>query len=230
MKKKKIYFAGKIKKNEVEEMWSNYYFDWRKSIVDFGDIHKYYVDHTELDDFIYTWPKYYREHWYIYEWIEDHRECFEECKLAIIESNIMFVYLDEMDSYWTMAEIWFAYANWTEVIIYYTNNVNEKELWFVLQFATEAKKVKNYIDAREQAKKYIRGDLKKMPYNEYLQTEHWKEISNKRKHMDWNKCVLCGSESKLNAHHRSYKNKGTVDEINDLITLCNNCHSKFHNK
>jgi len=230
MEKKKIYFAGKIKKEDDWEMWWGYYYDRRKSIVDFWEVHDYYVDRTELESFVYTWPKYYREHWRVYDWAFDHDWCFYECKNAILESDIVFVYLDDMDSYWTIAEVWLAHWMCKEIIIYYTQKVDEKEMWFVFQFADKIKKVQDHIDARYDAKIYIWWDLKTMPYKDYLQSDHWKKVSKLRKELDWWKCVLCSSKNKLNAHHRSYENRWTDAEINDLITLCNNCHSKFHDK
>lgn len=72
-------------------------------------------------------------------------------------------------------------------------------------------------------------NLKSLPYKEYLQTEHWKIISQKTKERDNNKCRLCDSEYRLNVHHKCYDHRGEEQYyLEDLVTLCNNCHDKFH--
>jgi hypothetical protein len=68
-------------------------------------------------------------------------------------------------------------------------------------------------------------------YQEYLKTSYWKKLSKLVKEKAGNKCQVCNSRLSLNAHHRSYLNKGDPDkEILDLICLCENCHSLFHKK
>jgi hypothetical protein len=68
-----------------------------------------------------------------------------------------------------------------------------------------------------------------MNYKEYLETEHWKELSEKTKELAGNLCQLCNSDGELHAHHRTYDRLG--EELpGDLICLCSDCHKKFHNK
>lgn len=43
---------------------------------------------------------------------------------------------------------------------------------------------------------------------------------------DGYKCVKCGSKSKLHIHHIVHRKDGGSDEINNLQTLCNACHSE----
>lgn len=66
-----------------------------------------------------------------------------------------------------------------------------------------------------------------MKYSDYLLTDHWKELSNKRKSIDGYKCTVCGSTENLNVHHKTYKNIGNED-IDDVITLCHECHVIVH--
>jgi hypothetical protein len=71
-------------------------------------------------------------------------------------------------------------------------------------------------------------ELNKLPYNEYLQTDHWKQTRRKVKRK-FKRCVICNSSGNLHVHHRSYKWKGHKDkEINDLVLLCRDCHYLFH--
>jgi hypothetical protein len=75
------------------------------------------------------------------------------------------------------------------------------------------------------------ADLRFLPYDEYLQSDHWKAIRSIKLEIVGGKCQLCNSTKALNVHHRSYKHLGEeYDHIDDLIVLCGHCHSKFHNK
>lgn len=70
-----------------------------------------------------------------------------------------------------------------------------------------------------------------MPYAEYLLSEHWKFVRALALERDDNKCRLCGIREGLQVHHSSYDNRGNEDQyLNDLITLCGNCHATFHGK
>lgn len=70
-------------------------------------------------------------------------------------------------------------------------------------------------------------ELRHMPYKQYLQTEHWKNVRQKALHRSANKCQLCNSDYRLNVHHRTYENRGD-EKPSDLIALCGSCHEKFH--
>ena len=73
--------------------------------------------------------------------------------------------------------------------------------------------------------------LKSLPYKEFLETRYWKIVSTYVKTRQ-DKCQLCGSTTQLNVHHKDYTQRG--NEIENwqvsLITLCHNCHAKFHDK
>lgn len=64
-------------------------------------------------------------------------------------------------------------------------------------------------------------------YCQYLKSHEWKEIRDKRKKLDGKKCSICGSKSKLHVHHKTYDNIGRED-MDDLITVCYECHRKIH--
>jgi hypothetical protein len=69
-------------------------------------------------------------------------------------------------------------------------------------------------------------DLRKFFYDQYLQTEHWKELSEKVKDRAGRKCQVCNSRNNLNAHHRTYERLGEEHD-DDLICLCSSCHELF---
>jgi len=43
------------------------------------------------------------------------------------------------------------------------------------------------------------------------------------------KCRHCNFRGNLHAHHVVYRSLGGEDALNNLITLCNSCHSGHHN-
>ena len=61
---------------------------------------------------------------------------------------------------------------------------------------------------------------------DYLKTDYWKafrkEIRRKRK-----SCEICGSDRKLNVHHRHYKTVGKETE-EDVYLLCEYHHCRLH--
>lgn len=71
--------------------------------------------------------------------------------------------------------------------------------------------------------------LKSLPYIEYLQTDHWKELRKKQLYKSNYKCQVCNKSGELNVHHRTYERRGE-EAYSDLITLCEDCHNLFHNQ
>ena len=69
-----------------------------------------------------------------------------------------------------------------------------------------------------------------IPYKDYLQTPYWKCTSELARRKARYKCQLCGkTNTMLNVHHKTYENKGKeINNLDDLIVLCKNCHQKFH--
>lgn len=89
----------------------------------------------------------------------------------------------------------------------------------------ERKNDRIYKDFIELSKK----DNRKVEYKEYLNGEHWKDIRLKALDRAGNRCQLCCNTDNLNVHHNTYKNIGHED-LKDLVVLCRECHSKFHDK
>lgn len=72
-------------------------------------------------------------------------------------------------------------------------------------------------------------ELARMPYAQYLQTEHWQETRRAALKRAGFKCQLCNSGGVLDVHHRTYERRGQ-ERSADVIVLCRDCHSKFHDK
>ena len=73
--------------------------------------------------------------------------------------------------------------------------------------------------------------LSQAEYSVYIRSRTWKRRSAMVKERDGFRCVLCNSDYLLEAHHRSYENlasENELAEIGDLCTLCRKCHRHIH--
>ena len=70
-------------------------------------------------------------------------------------------------------------------------------------------------------------DIDFVEYSKYIRTKKWKTLASLVKEKAGNKCVFCGSEKKLVAHHHNYINLYNETE-KDLICVCGKCHMKIH--
>lgn len=66
----------------------------------------------------------------------------------------------------------------------------------------------------------------------YYQTDHWRRLSRQCKQRDGGRCVACGSDHQVTAHHVEPRDNTTgspaptvLDRIGNLVTLCSRCHS-----
>lgn len=82
------------------------------------------------------------------------------------------------------------------------------------------------IDRRAEQR---RDTLEGMPYEHYLQTTEWKMRREQALRDAGNKCQLCYTPKFLEVHHKTYQRRGH-ELPGDLIVLCNDCHSKHHDK
>jgi len=65
-------------------------------------------------------------------------------------------------------------------------------------------------------------------YYKYLQSDEWKKKRLERLKLDKFQCQVCGNRSgTLDVHHTTYQTLHN-ENINDLITVCRNCHTKLH--
>lgn len=84
------------------------------------------------------------------------------------------------------------------------------------------------IDEEAWAQYYL--ELKTMPYADYLQTDHWKELRKEKLKEAGNRCQVCGNgwrQGPLNVHHNTYRNRGR-EFLSDLLVLCRGCHEIYH--
>jgi len=78
--------------------------------------------------------------------------------------------------------------------------------------------------------------LKYEDYLNYLGSDKWKAIAQRRLEIDNYTCQCCGSHgtqrNKLNVHHLSYYHVGRENEkdyiYTDLVVLCSDCHAGLH--
>lgn len=71
--------------------------------------------------------------------------------------------------------------------------------------------------------------LRTMPYQQYLQTEHWQFVRRAALARAGGRCQLCNSPSRLQVHHRTYERRGAEHDT-DVTVLCDNCHGRYHGK
>ena len=64
-------------------------------------------------------------------------------------------------------------------------------------------------------------------YRDFLSSEEWFELREKRKEVDGYKCRICGCGKNLVVHHLTYEN-GAEPDMDDLITVCKDCHRYIH--
>ena len=103
------------------------------------------------------------------------------------------------------------------------NYVGENELIFLNKDRKNCFMIENVCPRYE-------GDIEDIDfvkYSKYIRTKKWKTLASLVKEKAGNKCVFCGSEKKLVAHHHNYINLYNETE-DDLICVCNICHYKMH--
>lgn len=61
----------------------------------------------------------------------------------------------------------------------------------------------------------------------YYATPHWRQLARQRKERDGFRCVQCGCKDNLQTHHWRY-NLFAESLENDLVTLCEPCHTAVH--
>lgn len=146
-------------------------------------------------------------------------------------------------------EIKQAMLNYKEIIesdffYSYVNNLQEFIKSKIDNFTDYGHQWRNYLTFKEREQKDLEDIqngcikvigysemiqyLRDLPYEEYLLTAHWKHFSRETIKF-YKKCIICDSEKELKVHHKSYSNRGR-ETFNDVICLCDKCHSKFHDK
>jgi hypothetical protein len=65
-------------------------------------------------------------------------------------------------------------------------------------------------------------------YEDYLRSDRWQELRREALLRDGYRCRICDATGSLNIHHRYYPNRWGLETVDDLTTLCEDCHSAVH--
>lgn len=71
--------------------------------------------------------------------------------------------------------------------------------------------------------------MTRIEYVTHLKSKKWKALRRRRLKQDGKQCTSCFSTENLTVHHLTYERFGHED-LNDIITLCIDCHNKVHNR
>lgn len=75
---------------------------------------------------------------------------------------------------------------------------------------------------------YLKVFKKRIDYDKYMNTKHWKRIKRKTLKRCSNKCMFCGThKGTLILHHNNYLNL-YAERKSDVIIMCKACHETLH--
>lgn len=148
---------------------------------------------------------------------------------SIISGEYDDVLFEEFDLY--LLRMWYEIRSDYDTELYCYRLLRENPVKFY-----NIEHLKDFVmeDSSIYDHNYIRDEINKLSYSDFLKTEYWKGIRHYKLYNANYKCALCNSKEKLNVHHKTYEHHGLehikkyADE--DLIVLCNDCHEKFHDK
>ena len=73
-------------------------------------------------------------------------------------------------------------------------------------------------------------DGKMMSYEDYIHSEYWRAKKIERLKIDNETCCICHKRLSYPIHHHiSYERLGHENVVTDIISICNSCHTTFHN-
>jgi replicative DNA helicase len=75
----------------------------------------------------------------------------------------------------------------------------------------------------------MEASMNKDEYAAYRLTPRWQELRGLALERDGYRCRVCNSPERLDVHHRTYDRVGH-EEVGDLTTLCDECHSRYHDE
>lgn len=84
-------------------------------------------------------------------------------------------------------------------------------------------------EAPSMAVRVYQGDSTKRwdNYEDYLRSTDWRKKKEEAIKRDGHRCRVCNGKTKLQVHHRTYA-RLYDEELSDLTTLCEKCHTIFH--
>lgn len=105
-----------------------------------------------------------------------------------------------------------------------------EDCWDVL-----AEQIKAHREEIREALKYARKwssewrwlELATMPYQDYLESDEWKQRREWVLEDAGHRCQVCNAPNDLHVHHRTYERRG-CEKPGDLTVLCAECHRLFH--
>ena len=65
-------------------------------------------------------------------------------------------------------------------------------------------------------------------YQVYLRSQHWQKIRQLALNRDKFTCLDCGAKSNLQVHHSVYRDSPYQTKLQDVFTVCRDCHEKEH--
>jgi restriction endonuclease Mrr len=72
------------------------------------------------------------------------------------------------------------------------------------------------------------GELRAMPYDEYLRTPEWRRTRTAALIRAGHRCALDVAHTEdLDVHHNTYERRG-AELQSDLVVLCRTCHHRHH--
>lgn len=80
---------------------------------------------------------------------------------------------------------------------------------------------------RKPSKKQQKRHRRRTKYELYLTSDHWRELRQKVLERDGHACSQCPVRARLHVHHLTYERMGR-ERLDDLVTLCEDCHRKVH--
>lgn len=67
-------------------------------------------------------------------------------------------------------------------------------------------------------------------YQRYLHSDTWRDIRDAVRRRDHYRCRVCNSRRQIQCHHRVYPQVLGTEPLEDLITMCDDCHSLFSHR
>lgn len=158
-----------------------------------------------------------------------------QCLRWIDESDAVFAWLDDPSACGTMAELGYAFAKQVPIWVYRPlpgDCYRTPDTWLADHLAVSARHVEHadagWQDFMADAATRLKAiRFRRMPYQEYLQTDHWKTMRRRALAAAEHRCQTCNDTKNLDVHHRTYERQGE-ELLSDLTTLCGSCHAIFH--
>jgi len=128
--------------------------------------------------------------------------------------------------FWSVGTIKRIFSDLRQRGILLVGNYNklkfDKTNWYTLDYSklSELVKPSGEDTAPEPSEQMVK-------YEDYIVSKEWEAKRKERIKRDHYQCAMCGTAKNLQVHHITYERLGH-EELDDLITLCKDCHAKVH--